>query len=177
MGKAVFKLMQWTGLKDKTGKDIYEGDIIKVVSSKIFVVEFKEGIYFPEIMVGGQQSMKFVEVIGNIYENPKSARRKHNTIMKLKTMKDIISEENFDGELRPSTFVIWPGELKQEVIKLVNQIVKDNKMDLDKLRFKSESSETYNILYSGKELMNTPIVLGQIGMMMFFHNIIEKDLK
>lgn len=67
-----FILMQYTGEKDKTGKEIYEGDICLHTSpvdgeNKIFEVEFLEE--FGQYAEWNKQGL-FCEIIGNIYENP-----------------------------------------------------------------------------------------------------------
>ncbi len=62
-------VMQYTGLKDKNGKEIYEGDIVMIEGSATpKVMEFKKGAFTAEFY-GGAEAYR-MEIIGNIYENP-----------------------------------------------------------------------------------------------------------
>ena len=67
--------MQYTGLKDKNDKEIYEGDIFKVGNTCSFVVYRIAGFRFNSYMEKGlindlYSASKIGEIIGNIYENP-----------------------------------------------------------------------------------------------------------
>lgn len=71
--------MQYTGLKDKNGKEIYEGDVITYklwshIEPQTDIVEFSSYGFSPmnflECTSDGSETEHTFEVIGNIYENP-----------------------------------------------------------------------------------------------------------
>jgi len=92
LGNENFISCQWTGLLDKNGVKIFEGDVVREDKGKEALIENLEirsvcwseedtGFY-PFIYHGAQWFAEGCEVIGNIYENPELLGEKDDNVVK-----------------------------------------------------------------------------------------------
>lgn len=63
-------VMQFTGLLDKQGKEIYEGDIVDDEKGNMFAIEWDDDWgWNSNISLSNGQSLRTFKIKGNIYEN------------------------------------------------------------------------------------------------------------
>lgn len=80
-----FNLMQYTGLKDEYGDEIYEGDIVTLHNSKYKVIfnskearfVLKDAFFEMDIPFTNNNNER-MEIVGNIYENPELMEERIN---------------------------------------------------------------------------------------------------
>jgi len=99
-----YKLIQYTGLKDKNGKEVYEGDVLLDENGQIYTVEFFNYSFnvvhkdrkLSDIYTLWEyiNNIFLCEIIGNIYENPEllESREEKNKESQVKNMKNIAGE-------------------------------------------------------------------------------------
>lgn len=69
-GQGRYALMQYTGLKDKNGKEIYEGDIVECDQGRFVVAWDNDYSLYRFGSWAAADHPWPIEVLGNIYQNP-----------------------------------------------------------------------------------------------------------
>lgn len=74
-------LGQYTGMTDRNGKKIFEGDIIKGVGDELFVIEWHNGQFIAKCLHDWlfMFEAKTGEIVGNIHDNPELVERERES--------------------------------------------------------------------------------------------------
>lgn len=79
-----FILMQYTGLKDRNGREIFEGDLVNNEDNETAVIIYETGSFllqYPDSPLDFDSLFDFqddrLEIIGNIYQNPELLEEQH----------------------------------------------------------------------------------------------------
>lgn len=75
-----FILMQYTGRKDRNGREICEGDIVKIIKKTWVGVrevywEKAKLRWYPTLIRYNDKGIFSIEIIGNIYQNPELMKK------------------------------------------------------------------------------------------------------
>lgn len=81
LNKDIIILQQYTGLKDRNGKEIYEGDIVNDGAKVYKKIGFNFGSFTLDLIDGRIDCSLFdctpsIFIVGNIYENPELLENK-----------------------------------------------------------------------------------------------------
>ena len=76
INKTDYILMQYTGLVDKNGKEIYEGDVVYICGLGNYLVRDIRADYDTLLNAGIENDLG--EIIGNIYRNPELLNKEEN---------------------------------------------------------------------------------------------------
>ena len=83
-GSRVGKIMQYTGIKDKNGVEVYEGDVIDRLHDKLGYVVFSGCSFCRRVLTPkgardyhlSAEDSPLIKIIGNIHENPELLNKK-----------------------------------------------------------------------------------------------------
>jgi hypothetical protein len=123
---ARFTPMQFTGLKDQSGKEIYEGDILNNLSGNKYKVVFEYGSFMKQHIMEFHPTGLLSEVnlsfwvVGNIYENPELLEQ--DTLCACKEFTG--QHENLDETV---SCMIGEADKHEDQTKLINFLIAENK--------------------------------------------------